>query len=130
MRFSLESRLPFLDFNLVQGAFSLADKDKIYQGTSKYILREIVKDKIPSETLNRKDKMGFVSPQEEWQKTVLQDEFSSQFEEMGDKGIFDFIDEKKVYDLYQNYKEGKMHDWAVIWRLYALYKWKKVWNIQ
>jgi len=130
MKFSLESRLPFLDFNLVEGAFSLKDKDKIYKGTSKYILREIVKDKIPDETLNRKDKMGFVSPQEEWQKTVLKEEFDCQFKEMRDDGIFDFIDEKKVYDLYQNYKEDKMYDWAAVWRLYSLYKWKKVWKIQ
>ena len=130
MNFSLESRLPFLDFNLVQSAFSLDDQEKIYNGTSKYVLREIIKDKVPNETLNRKDKMGFVSPQEEWQKTILTEEFDREFEEIKEKGIFDFLDANRIYLLYQNYKENNMSDWAVVWRIYVLYRWKEVWKVQ
>ena len=129
MRFSLESRLPFLDFRLVQSAFSLDDSKKIKNGVSKVALRDIAKDKIPYETLNRKDKMGFISPQEVWQKTFLVDEFDKVFEEIKISGIFDFIDNDKIYSVYQNYKNNKLNDWPLIWRIYSIYKWKKVWKI-
>ena len=130
MRFSLESRLPFLDFRLVEDGFNLNDEFKISNGLSKIVLRDIAKGKIPNQTLNRKDKMGFVSPQELWQREVLKDELDLVFKEIYKNGIFDFIDNKRIYDLYQKYQNKKFNDWAFIWRVYCLYKWKKVWGIQ
>ena len=73
--------------------------------------------------------MGFVSPQEAWQKTVLKDEFDKVFEEMKSNGVFEFIDSEKVYSLYQNYKINKLDDWSLIWRVYLVYKWKNVWKL-
>lgn len=129
MKFSLESRLPFLDFRLVQSAFSLSDDDKIKNGLSKVVLREIAKEKIPTETLSRKDKMGFISPQEIWQKNILKIEFNKTFEEIKCKGVFDFINSEKVYALYSKYQANELNDWAFIWRVYCLYRWKKVWKV-
>jgi asparagine synthase (glutamine-hydrolysing) len=71
MAFSLESRLPFLDYRLVEFAFSLASSFKISHGINKKILREAVAHTIPPSILHRKDKMGFVSPQVLWQKDSL-----------------------------------------------------------
>jgi len=129
MRFSLESRLPFLDFKLVNSAFSLKNSSKIKDGFSKVVLRDIAKGKIPDVILQRKDKMGFISPQEAWQKTILQNEFEKVFEEINKNGIFIFINEKQIYDIYQKYKNNQFSDWPFIWRVYCLYKWKKVWDI-
>jgi asparagine synthase (glutamine-hydrolysing) len=129
MRFSLESRLPFLDFKLVQSAFGLDDKHKIESGLSKVVLRDIAKNKIPNGTLNRKDKMGFVSPQEVWQKTLLKDDLDSCFLEIEKDGVFEFIDKNRLNRIYKEYTENRFDDWAFIWRVYCLYRWKKVWNI-
>jgi asparagine synthase (glutamine-hydrolysing) len=129
MRFSLESRLPFLDFKLVQSAFGLDDKHKIESGLSKVVLRDIAKNKIPNGTLNRKDKMGFVSPQEVWQKTLLKEDLDSCFLEIQSDGFFDFIDRDRLVTIYTEYKEGRFDDWSFIWRIYCLNKWKKVWSI-
>jgi asparagine synthase (glutamine-hydrolysing) len=129
MRFSLESRLPFLDFRLVQSAFSLKNSSKIKDGLSKIVLRDIAKYKIPDSTLNRKDKMGFISPQEVWQKTILKDEFDNVFEDIKINGIFNFIDKERVDTLYQEYQNNKLNDWSLIWRIYLVYKWKNKWEI-
>jgi asparagine synthase (glutamine-hydrolysing) len=129
MRFSLESRLPFLDYRLVQSAFSLDNSKKISNGLSKVVLRDIAKDKIPNEKLNRKDKMGFISPQEVWQKTILKDELDKVFEDIKINGIFDFIDKNMTYYIYQEYKYNRIEDWSLIWRIYSIYNWKKVWSI-
>ncbi|MDL2346081.1 asparagine synthase (glutamine-hydrolyzing) [Campylobacter hyointestinalis] len=129
MRFSLESRLPFLDYRLVLSVYSLSNQDKIRNGVSKFILREILKNKIPQETLDRKDKMGFVSPQEIWQKTILKSNLDLAFEDIKRDGLFSFINTEQLIARYNAYQDNRDQDWAFVWRVYCLYKWKKVWSI-
>lgn len=67
MLFSIESRLPFLDHRLVEFCLSLPQEYKLREGYSKKILRDSVAS-LPKEIKERKDKMGFVSPDEAWVK--------------------------------------------------------------
>lgn len=71
MSFSIESRVPFLDYRLVEFAFSLPNKYKINEGTTKYIMREALEGILPEKVRDRKDKMGFVTPQVVWQENEL-----------------------------------------------------------
>lgn len=64
---SIESRLPFLDYRLVEYVLSLPTNYKIGNGFLKKILREAV-DELPVEIKFRKDKMGFVAPTSQWAK--------------------------------------------------------------
>lgn len=66
MAFSIESRAPFLDFRLVEFTLGLADRFKICEGISKRILRSAMAGTVPEKILNRRDKMGFVTPEENW----------------------------------------------------------------
>ena len=66
MAHSREIRLPFLDHELVEFVFSLPANFKIRQGWTKWLLREVMKDKLPPEITWRKDKTGFEPPQQEW----------------------------------------------------------------
>jgi len=59
MAHSIESRVPFLDYRLVDFAFMLPDKWKIRDVTTKYILRQAMKGILPDTIRNRKDKIGF-----------------------------------------------------------------------
>lgn len=68
MRFSIETRLPFLDHRLVEFMFSLGDESKIDRGWNKRILRDAMAGKLPEKIRARRDKMGFVTPQSEWLK--------------------------------------------------------------
>lgn len=66
MAHSIEVRLPFLFHELVEYVFSIPN-DKIYfEGKTKHILRESVKNLIPDNVINRIDKIGFAAPQKEW----------------------------------------------------------------
>jgi asparagine synthase (glutamine-hydrolysing) len=62
MAHSIESRLPFLDYRLVDFIFSLPAAYKI----NKLLQREALKGVIPEKVRLRKDKMGFVTPEEKW----------------------------------------------------------------
>lgn len=71
MAFSIESRLPFLDYRLVTFAFSLGEDLLIRKGWSKWILREAMEGVLPGDIQWRKDKMGFVTPQTLWFRQQL-----------------------------------------------------------
>jgi len=130
MYFSIESRLPYLDFNVAEEAFSLADDQYIKNAETKFTLREIAKESIPKSIIERKDKMGFISPQEVWQKNELKEDFDKVFLDIKENGLFCFIDNNRVFELYELYKQNKLNDWTLIWRFYCLYYYKKAWEMK
>lgn len=65
---SLESRLPFMDFRLVEFSFSLPWNFKIHDDLTKYIHREAMKGVVPEEILNSALKFGFNSPSSQFFK--------------------------------------------------------------
>lgn len=62
MKHSLESRLPFMDYRLVNFVFSLPSEFKIRNGVGKYLHREAMKGIVPEFILNNPIKFGFDSP--------------------------------------------------------------------
>ncbi len=56
---SIEARVPFLDYRIVEFLFSLPEELKIRGVTTKHILREAMKGILPEAVRTRKDKMGF-----------------------------------------------------------------------
>ncbi|PYP78191.1 MAG: asparagine synthase (glutamine-hydrolyzing) [Gemmatimonadetes bacterium] len=65
MAASIESRVPFLDHPLVEWTATLPERLKLRGGTTKFILREAMRDVLPPEILSR-GKMGFPVPIGSW----------------------------------------------------------------
>jgi asparagine synthase (glutamine-hydrolysing) len=82
MAVSLESRVPLLDRRIVELATRIPPTMKFACGKTKNILIRAVKNILPEEIINRKDKMGFPVPINEWIKGPLKeyiiDTFQSQ----------------------------------------------------
>lgn len=68
MAFGVETRLPFLDYRLVELALALPIEYKIHQGWTKWILRNAMRDLMPESITWRKNKFGFEAPEELWMK--------------------------------------------------------------
>ena len=66
MAHSIEARVPFLDYRLVEFALGLPDAFKMEDGVTKRILREAMKDVLPEDVRLRNDKLGFATPEERW----------------------------------------------------------------
>jgi len=66
MAFSVENRSPFLDYRLMQYAYSMPSKYKIKDGITKWALKEVSKKFIPLEIAQRTDKRGFSAPVNKW----------------------------------------------------------------
>lgn len=73
MAFSVESRLPFMDYRLIEFVFALPYAQKINNATTKYILRNAFKNILPKEILNR-NKVGFSNPIAKWLRGAMNTE--------------------------------------------------------
>ena len=62
MRWSIESRVPFLDVVVVESASSLPSEQKLHNGRTKVIFKRAMKDILPEMIKNRTDKIGFGTP--------------------------------------------------------------------
>lgn len=75
MAHSVETRLPFLDYRLVEFALGLPAEFKIADGVTKRVLREGLRDVLPERIRTRMDKLGFATPEEEWLRSRYPDWF-------------------------------------------------------
>lgn len=66
MAHGVESRVPFLDHDLVELLAVIPSNIKFQNGELKRLLRTAFSDKVPNEILSRKDKMGFPVPIQRW----------------------------------------------------------------
>lgn len=66
MAWSVESRTPFMDYRLVEFTAGLPERYIYRNGVRKAILRTAMQDVLPPSIKDRKDKMGFVTPEELW----------------------------------------------------------------
>lgn len=71
MAFSIESRVPFLDYRFVEYVAALPLDQKIRQGITKIALRRAIRGIVPEPIRCRMDKMGFVTPEEIWMREDL-----------------------------------------------------------
>ncbi len=82
MAHGLESRVPLLDRSIVELAATMPADIKFKDGDMKHIFKQIIPPYLPSSILNRKDKMGFPTPLNQWITTdaneFVRSVFSSQ----------------------------------------------------
>jgi asparagine synthase (glutamine-hydrolysing) len=121
MHYSLEARVPFLDHRIIEYALNLSPDLKYYNGTSKYLLKEILYQYVPKNLLDR-PKQGFSIPLEKW----LKNELKYLIEENLSKEIiekYNYVNYTYVNQLVKNFFNGKNYLYNRIWILIVLHKW-------
>jgi asparagine synthase (glutamine-hydrolysing) len=68
---ALESRVPLLDYRIIEFAATIPAHIKFKDGINKYLPKKIFRNTIPDSILDRKDKKGFPTPTNLWFKTSL-----------------------------------------------------------
>ncbi len=66
MAFSIETRIPFLDPDLMEYVLALPPKYAIRNGVTKWILRKALSNELPPLVRFRTDKIGFATPENTW----------------------------------------------------------------
>jgi asparagine synthase (glutamine-hydrolysing) len=123
MWFSLEARVPFLDFRLVERTLSLPPEKLIKDGSTKYILRQAMEGILPENIRLRKDKIGFSTPENSW---FRQKEFKLYIEKLIGSDSFrsrNIFVPGKVESIYQRHLEGKTDAARELWKCIHLENW-------
>jgi asparagine synthase (glutamine-hydrolysing) len=122
MRFSLEGRVPFLDKEVVKYLFSLSDEAIIKEGWNKRVLRDATRGLLPEMISNRRNKIGFTTPEAEWftlmkeriYKVFMSNSFYSR----------PYWDREQVLTAFEEYLNGKNDaDTMIFWRLLNVELW-------
>ena len=126
MKFSLETRCPFLNENLFQFSWSIPEDLKIRKNINKYILRSILEKHLPKRLIN-KNKMGFNIPMRDWLKNRLKN--WSEEVLFSNKNVFEeFIDQEKVKNIWNEHQKSKLDRSKILWNLIVFNNWYTKWN--
>lgn len=122
MHYSLETRVPFLDLDVIEISKKISQNQKISQkGATKQILREILKEFIP-ESLFVRPKQGFGVPISIWLKSELKDwaydHLSSDI-----NSRHNFFNQKVVDDTFKEHIDGRFNNEYKLWYLIQFNQW-------
>ena len=128
MAHSLEVRPPFLDPRIVDFAASLPQRLKIRGFKQKFLLRELMRGKLPESVLNRK-KTGFDIPTHDWFRGILRPLLMDTLttEAIEATGIFDA---HAIQRMIRDHMERRINVGYHLWGLLTLFLWMKRWKVE
>jgi len=126
MAFSIESRVPFLTKDMAELALSLPEEFLVDMGgRTKAVFREAMRGIVPDEILDRRDKIGFATPERQWMESLGSwiDETLAQAKDIP------FVKLPEARREWTAIREGKASfDWRV-WRWVNYVKWVELFKI-
>ena len=111
MAHGLESRIPFLDHELIEFSATIPANIKFQHGRMKHLLKTAYRDLLPDDIINRRDKMGFPVPLNLWLKNELKDFYADIMSTIGKRPYFNSENTRKSFTLNSNYSRKS---WAMI----------------
>jgi asparagine synthase (glutamine-hydrolysing) len=121
MKYSLETRVPLLDYRIVEFALNLAPELKLRGGTMKYLLKELLYDYVPRELFDR-PKWGFAVPLAVWMTKELRPLVEEYLSEESTRKV-GVVRPEVVEDLKRRFFEGENYLYNRLWLLLILHKW-------
>lgn len=128
MKYSLESRCPILDRDVMEFSFRIPHGFKFYRGDKKHILKDIAYDYIPKELLER-PKVGFGVPLDQWLRGPLAEALLSYSEKdyLKKQGLFDadYVPEMiRAYLLTGDSGSGTGANYSgLVWSFFVFQQW-------
>jgi asparagine synthase (glutamine-hydrolysing) len=117
---SIEVRLPFMDFRLIDFANKLQLNDKIKGIRTKHILRESFSKELPDEVYNSKLKIGFTTPINDLLQTISVKKILKRDSKLK------FIDNFKKNLLIENFYKNKFSNSDFIYRILSVLIWEEL----
>jgi asparagine synthase (glutamine-hydrolysing) len=121
MAASLELRVPFLDYRLVEFAAAMPSRYKVRGRDGKYLLKKMMAPILPSEIIYR-TKMGFPTPL----KIMFEDTLFGYARDVllsPETLLNNIFDSKAIAQLLNEHRDQKMDHHRTIWQLIVLENW-------
>ncbi len=121
MRFSVESRVPFLILDMVELMLSMPEHYLVSpKGETKHLFRAAMRGIVPDEVLFRKDKIGFEPPEKKWILSIARHARAWLSEDMQ----IPFIDREMLLVAFDDVIAGRRTFSWQVWRWINFYRWK------
>lgn len=123
MAYSLETRVPFLDYRIVEFSLATPMHYKIRNGKSKWLLRQLLARHVPYNLFER-PKQGFTLPLAEWLRGPLRD----WAEDLLTPHALDatgLLNSKLVREMWANHLNRKSNHQRGLWTVLMLQSWLK-----
>ena len=128
MAHSVEARVPFLDYRLVEFVLGLPDEYKLSDGVTKRVLREGMRGVLPESVRTRMDKLGFVTPEELWVREQSPDRFRRALREAVE--VSAGILRPAALDLLERVIADRRRFSFLVWRMVSFGTWLKVFGVR
>jgi asparagine synthase (glutamine-hydrolysing) len=128
MAHGIEARVPFLDHRLVEFTIGLGNRHKIVGGDTKRVLRRAMDGILPESVRQRRDKLGFATPEEGWFRGPLRELVQSGIEQT--LALYpDLLNRKGVEGHTADMLEGRRPVDFSLWRIISLGIWGRVFSV-
>jgi asparagine synthase (glutamine-hydrolysing) len=128
MAHSIESRVPFLDYRLVEFVLGLPDDFKLSGGVTKRVQRAGMSSILPDRIRDRVDKLGFATPEELWVREGASDQFRRKMQRAVE--VSGGILGSECADLLEGMISGKKRFSFVAWRLINFGEWMETFSVR
>ena len=128
MAFSIESRVPFLDYQLVEKIYEMPFEHKIRKGITKAVLRDALDGILPDKIKNRYSKLGFVTPEDKWINENY-DFYRKELEKSCD-ALSPLLDKKMVMEWFDKNKGKVARGNFMVWRIICAGRWAKIFKVE
>lgn len=127
MAFSIESRVPFLDYELVETVFQMPFEHKIRKGITKAVMRDGLKGVLPEKIRNRYSKLGFTTPEDKW----INENYEGYRREleMACSRLSPLLDKEKVMNWFDRNKGKAARGDFMIWRIICAGRWAGIFKV-
>lgn len=127
MAHSLEVRPPFLDHRIVEFAATLPENFKVRGSRLKFLLKDLLKDKVPHSVLTRK-KEGFDIPAHDWFRGPLRELLHDTLTPAAitECGVFHPRAVQKILD---DHAARRANYGYHLWGFLQFFLWKNTWNV-
>ncbi|MBI3631234.1 MAG: asparagine synthase (glutamine-hydrolyzing) [Candidatus Sungbacteria bacterium] len=120
MAFSIEARLPFLDYRLVEYTFSLPNEQKLLGGVAKQVYRRALSGIIPDKIRDRTHKLGFVTAESEWLRQDAKNVFMETFNKISTSAPYN---RKPVQERFNQFLNGQAGFDTMMWKVFCTERW-------
>lgn len=128
MAHSIEARVPFLDYRVVEAGLGLPDAEKVHRGVSKSVVRRAMTGIVPSLVLDRRDKMGFLTAEPLWVKRDRAPQFRAEI--VSAIQTLPTVLAPKLLEQFDEVVAGKRPFDFRYWRAIVLARWAKQFEVE
>lgn len=126
MRFGVESRVPFLEYRLVEFGLRVPARFKVRHGEVKHILKEAMRNLLPDKVYRRNNKIGYETPMDDWFRTpgfvtLIDGMLADPHQPMASR-----LNMAVIRERWEAHKAGHHNHGAALWKYLYLTRWHQL----